>query len=290
MRLTIHDTQEWFDLYSDQRIQDLDKFFSKYLKGEDNDWEQTPPVRVNFLGFNIPSSGYQHFVDLPWKLPDSKKSRLYLTASNQLSTTKPDQERSLVYQADAPSKLTGENGDELHFYFRFSERTILTGPSRLVVHMSAPNHNDLDVYALIRKADKDGNLLVNDNIPLDALGGSGSSEVPPIKPFKYLGPQGMLRASRRDVSDVLSTPYWKTLSNNKVEKVAPGTVVRLENYTWPTGIIFQPGEQLVLQISGHDMTLAELVPLIDSFKNANKGTNIVHFGGQFESYLDIHTL
>ncbi|GAB1216248.1 hypothetical protein ATERTT37_005457 [Aspergillus terreus] len=197
--LTIHDTQEWYDLYSDQRIQDLDKFFSKYLKGDDNGWEQTAPI-------------------------------------------------------------------------------------------TAPDHNDLDVYALIRKADKDGNLLMNNNIPLPALGVSTSSEVPPIKPLRYIGPQGMLRASRRDVCDALSTPYWKTLSNAKVEPVAPGTVLQLENYIWPTGIVFQPGEQLVLQISGHDMTLAELVPLIDSFRNENKGTHIVHLGGQFESYLDIHTL
>lgn len=199
-------------------------------------------------------------------------------------------ESSLFYQADAQSRLTGDNDHELRFFYRFPERTILTGPSRLVVHMSAPNHDDLDVYALIRKADKDGDLLTNNNIPLRALGASSSSEVPPIKPLKYIGPQGMLRASRRDISDVMSTRYWKTLSNAKVEPVAPGTVLQLENYIWPTGIVFQPGEQLVLQVSGHDMTLAELVPLIGSFKNANKGAHTVYLGGQFESYLEIHTL
>lgn len=75
-----------------------------------------------------------------------------------------------------------------------------------------------------------------------------------------------------------------------MEPVAPGTVLQLENYIWPTGIVFQPGEQLVLQVSGHDMTPAELVPLIGSFKNANKGAHTVYLGGQFESYLEIHTL
>ncbi|KAJ5564295.1 hypothetical protein N7513_000537 [Penicillium frequentans] len=288
--LTVHDTQEWFDLYSEQRIGDLDRFFTKYLKGEENGWERTSPVRMNFLGFNIPSSGYRHFPDLPWKLPNAKKARLYLTASNRLSATKPDRENSLFYQADAQSMLTGDNDHEIRFSYRFPERTILTGPSRLVVHISAPDHNDLDIYALIRKANKDGDLLINNNIPLPALGASTPSEVPSIKPLKYIGPQGMLRASRRNVSNSLSTPYWKTLSNAKVEPVAPGTVLQLENYIWPTGIIFQPGEELVLQLSGHDMTLAELVPLIDHFKNANKGMHTVSLGGRFESYLDIHTL
>lgn len=255
-----------------------------------NGWEKTSPVRVSFLGFNIPSDQFRPFPDLPWKLPNTKARRLYLTSENQLSTIKPETASSLVYQADAPSRLIGENEHELHFFFGLSEPTILTGPSRLILHISAPDHNDLDVYAQIRKADKDGNLLQNSNIPLSALGVSSISEVPPIKPLKYLGPQGMLRASRRHIDETLSTPYWKALSNAKVEPVVPGTVVQLENYLWPTGIIFEPGEQLVLKISGHDMNMAELEHLVDSFKNQNKGTHAVHLGGQFESYLDVYTL
>ncbi|KAL1869038.1 hypothetical protein Plec18167_008041 [Paecilomyces lecythidis] len=288
--LTIHDTQEWYDLYSEQRIQDLEKFFARYLKGENNGWEETPSVRVSFLGFNIPSVPYKGFPDLPWRLPNTRSRRLYLTAENKLSVTKPNSASSIVYQADAPSRLTGENDNELHFFFRFSEQTILTGPSRVVIHISAPHNDDLDVYAQIGKADEDGNLLQNNNIPLSALGVSTSSEIPPIKPLKYLGPQGIIRASRRDVSEKLSTPYWKTLSNAKIEPVPPGKAIQLENYIWPTGIIFQPGEQLVLKISGHDMTLAELEVLVDSFKNGNKGTHELHVGGHFDSYLDVYTL
>lgn len=50
--LTIHDTQEWHDLYRPERIQELADFFDRYLKGVENDWEKTPSVRVSLLGFN----------------------------------------------------------------------------------------------------------------------------------------------------------------------------------------------------------------------------------------------
>lgn len=56
-RLTIHDTQEWYDLYSDKRTDDLSQFFDRYLKGLDNGWENTPRVRVSLLGFNLVCDG-----------------------------------------------------------------------------------------------------------------------------------------------------------------------------------------------------------------------------------------
>ena len=57
-RLTIHDTQEWYDLYSDKRIEELSLFFDHYLKGLDNGWESTPHVRVSLLGFNLVSNHF----------------------------------------------------------------------------------------------------------------------------------------------------------------------------------------------------------------------------------------
>lgn len=51
-RLTIHDTQEWYDLYSDKRTEELSLFFDRYLKGLDNGWENTPRVRISLLGYN----------------------------------------------------------------------------------------------------------------------------------------------------------------------------------------------------------------------------------------------
>jgi predicted acyl esterase len=40
--LRIHNTQEWPDYYDERNVEDLRRFFDHYLRGEDNDWEQTP--------------------------------------------------------------------------------------------------------------------------------------------------------------------------------------------------------------------------------------------------------
>ncbi|EKG16239.1 Peptidase S9/S15 [Macrophomina phaseolina MS6] len=50
--LRIHPTQEWYDLYTPEANNDLQKFFDRYLKNIDNDWEKTTPVRVSVLRYN----------------------------------------------------------------------------------------------------------------------------------------------------------------------------------------------------------------------------------------------
>jgi len=49
--LRIHPHQEWYENYHYSSVDDLDRFFSRYLKGEENGWEATPKVRVSLLRF-----------------------------------------------------------------------------------------------------------------------------------------------------------------------------------------------------------------------------------------------
>lgn len=43
--LRIHNGQEWPDYYDEANVEDLRRFFDRYLKDRDNGWETTPPVR-----------------------------------------------------------------------------------------------------------------------------------------------------------------------------------------------------------------------------------------------------
>ena len=47
--LRIHNSQEWPDYYDEANVEDLRRFFDRYLKDEDNGWEQTPRVRYSLL-------------------------------------------------------------------------------------------------------------------------------------------------------------------------------------------------------------------------------------------------
>ena len=47
--LRIHNSQEWPDYYDETNVDDLRRFFDRYLKDDDNGWEQTPRVRYALL-------------------------------------------------------------------------------------------------------------------------------------------------------------------------------------------------------------------------------------------------
>lgn len=49
--LRIHPHQEWYEDYHYSSVDDLDRFFTRYLKGEENGWEATPRVRVSMYRF-----------------------------------------------------------------------------------------------------------------------------------------------------------------------------------------------------------------------------------------------
>lgn len=229
---------------------------------------------------------------LPWLQSESKSLRLHLNADQSLTETKPSGAEAAVleYQADAPAMNRDDDEGELLFTHTFNERTIVVGPSTLTVHLSAEKQNDLDVYVMLRKADANGVLLQNINQPLLDLGVSTADEVPSVAVLKYLGPQGVLRASKRAVDPELSSSWWRTLSHEKGKEVPMGSIVKLQIDLWPSGMIFEKGEKLVLKINGHDMRLVDFEMLQGSFQVANEGKHFVRLGGEMENYLDLHVL
>lgn len=52
VRLRVHTSQEWHDLYQTSTSDELQKFFDCYLKDIENGWEQTPKARVSLLTFD----------------------------------------------------------------------------------------------------------------------------------------------------------------------------------------------------------------------------------------------
>lgn len=176
---------------------------------------------------------------------------------------------------------------ELRFTWTFQEKSYMLGCPRASIYVSSKDHDDLDVFIQLRKADKSGNILQNVHVPLSELGVRSQDEVPTLTISKYLGPPGMVRASRRETSPEISQPHYQRLSLRKENKVTPGAIVKLDIPTWPSGIIFEPNEQLILKISGHPMVPAEFPQLRGSYIPENKGQHIVYFGGEQVSYVDI---
>jgi predicted acyl esterase len=153
--------------------------------------------------------------------------------------------------------------------------------------MSCDDYDDMDVFVQLRKASANGTLLQNINIPLQDLQ-MKVEEVETVNSLKYLGPTGVLRASHRAVDERKSkVPNWPFHPHTQESRVPLGKVIKLEIGLWPTGIIFESGEKLVLKIAGHQMTLAEFVPLRGQFQANNKGRHHVHVGPEHPSHIII---
>ncbi|KAH8812582.1 Alpha/Beta hydrolase protein [Xylogone sp. PMI_703] len=285
--LRVHGTQEWHDLYQKESIDDLQLFLDRYTKGVDNGWEKTPSVRVSMLQFNKDPIPNQVFPD--WPVPNTKYTTFYLDSSNTLSEAKPESESTLSYQSDAPALQVDADGEELKFSYTFTKKSYLVGYPKAILSMSTPDHNDLDVFVQLRKASPTGEILRNCNIPLKDLGVSSAEEVTPVNTNFYLGPNGVLRASRRAIDEERSKPYWALHKHTKETEalVSPGEVVEMDIGMWPSAIVFEPGEKLVLKVAGHSMVLAEFEPLRGRFVTGNKGRHTLHMGGRFESRVVI---
>jgi hypothetical protein len=53
---------------------------------------------------------------------------------------------------------------------------------------------------------------------------------------------------------------------------------------WPTGLVFNAEEGLLLYVSGHYMTLPEFETM-PPYENYNRGEHIIHVGGDYDSSL-----
>ncbi|KAF7552155.1 hypothetical protein G7Z17_g4501 [Cylindrodendrum hubeiense] len=278
--LRIHARQEWSDLYSPESVEDLSKFFDYYLKGINNDWTKTVPVRASILGFNKASS--DEF--------GSITQVLYYQRNEKLSESPITENGSESYNAEFVPKQPEGDEEEIIFRYKFLKPTWLHGYSHLVLHVANDSHDDIDVFVQIKKLDSSGKQLVNMNVPLDKLipPANDVSEVHNSCFLKYTGPTGSLRASHA-ISKVTPKPGnltgdWPEYTHETRKPIPAGTITRLEIPIWPTAINFDAGESLAVKVSGHYMSYMEFDVLYGT-SHKNKGRHTVHFGGKYDSHL-----
>lgn len=291
-RLRIHATQEWYDLYQKSSNDDLQKFFDRYLYSKPNDWEKTPRVRHSLLGFNGPSVVNRAEASYP---PTYVQHRTFHLSGQRASLVdeREAHDESTSLQSTCSYQSDSWDDDGAHFVHKFTTYTELIGFSQLKVYMSCADTDDMDVYVILRKLDATGKPLMHVNVPLESLSsGTTDADVPDLNIFKYLGPNGKLRASHRATShdptltrdqSMMLAPALAWHPHDEEDKITPGEIVCLEIPLWPSGIIFQPGESIRLEIKGHEVTLPEFPALVRAAKNINKGRHVIYTGPEYPS-------
>lgn len=295
--LRVHNTNEWFDYYTPENVEDLRRFFDHYLKGIDNGWEQTPRVRLSVLnpgGTDIVGRAEEEF-----PLARTVYRKLYLSASDSTLVTELPGEQSISeYSSDSVCH-------EVTYGYRMEKPTEITGYMKLHLWVSAPDHDDMDLAVRVEKLSRDGKPL-------------------PDRVGNLIAATGVLRVSMRQLDEARTTesePYYTFTTEQKLK---PGEIVPVEIEIWPMGLYFEegeilqltvgayrpvkaiipfgsasisvpkegftymPGEEIEMITVGGDATqCADPSEVVDSPATHNVGRHRIYTGGEYDSYLYI---
>jgi predicted acyl esterase len=277
--------QEWYDLWAVQEsIDELASFFDHYLKGEKNEWTNTPRVRMASLAYGDKEPIYPIIED-DFPIPRTDYHTLYLGAQNDLHCTAPTQSSIVSYNSTSGTNPVSHAA----FTMRFDAPSRLMGLPKAVLYMSCPDFNDMVVYVLIRKLDAQGKPMIAINIPWAAAPYDKVADIPDSdysNLMVYYGPTGVLRASHRKIEATRSIhPQYPFHTHDEVQKVAPGEVVKLEIGIWAIGIDFEEGESLSVQVSGEYPLVNEFGTKKMEIEDRNGGVHNVHVGGEYASHV-----
>ena len=93
--LRCHRDFEWPDAYNNKNLQELERFFDRYLKEENNGWELTPTVRIEVQ--DTGEFNYQETrPETSFPLKRTKYEKLYLDASDMSMKAEPVAEKACV--------------------------------------------------------------------------------------------------------------------------------------------------------------------------------------------------
>ncbi len=254
--LRVHRDFEWPDAVMPEHLEDLRRFFDRYLKDIHNGWEMTPRVRIDVM--DARDVDYQ--IERPeaeFPLARTQYQKLYLDSGGRLSREPVPAEASVNYDAAA---------GEASFSITFNTETEITGYLKLRLWIEAQGSNDADLFIAIQKLDQSGNFL-----PTLVLN------------EPYPGTPGLMRLSHRELDEKLSTPDHPVHTHRREELLRPGEIVPVDIEIYPTSRIWHAGEQLRVLVSGHYVREGWFEPF--EWELRNRGSHVIHMGGRYDSYL-----
>ena len=223
--LEVHCGPHWGEFYTEYGLALMKRFFARYLKGEENGWDETPPV---LLWIRHADGSHRLRAEREWPIARTRWTRLYLDpATCSLGEGPPADGGSVEYEA---------LGEGVTFLGPpLAEEVEITGPLALRLFISSSTR-DADLFVALRAFDP--NLRE-------------------VTFYDYLDPHtplslGWLRASHRRLNPELSRE-WRPYHSHQVEEpLEPGQVYEVEVELWPTCVVLPRGYRLALTIRGRD--------------------------------------
>jgi predicted acyl esterase len=222
--LEIHGDAHWVDFYTDRGVALQKRFFSHFLKGDDNGWDQVPRI---MLRIRDADGTFTDRAENEWPLSRTDWTPYRLTQDLRLDPSEPVESGSIEYAA---------SGDGLTFVSsRFDAETEVTGPLAARLFISSDT-DDADLFLIVRLFDQ------ND----DEVTFMGALD--PNTPIAH----GWLRASHRALDPNKSVTHRPYHTHDRLDPLVPGEVYQLDVEIWPTSIVIPTGYRLGLTIRGND--------------------------------------
>jgi predicted acyl esterase len=261
--LEIHSGDHITPFYSTEGRLFQKRFLDQWLLGVDTGILREPRVK---LAIRRGGDRYIWRYENEWPIARTEWTPLYLDASTGgLSLQRPQSASKTYFSAEAAGH---KDSRAVFTTVPFERETEFTGPIALKVFASS-TADDMDLFVMVRRIDAGGREIM--------FPGQSS----PAIPAAY----GWLRASHRKLDTTRSLPYRPYHSHDELQKVTPGEIIPLEIEVWPTSVVFEPGERLLLEIASEDDPHIEPFVHTHPGDRIRKGTTSIHTGGGCDSFL-----
>lgn len=244
--LEVHGDSHWSMFYTNYGLDLQKRFFDRFLKGEDNGWEEGPKVRLNI---RYPGEKFVYREENEWPLARTKWTPFYLDLENRELVQEPRPE---------PGAVTYETmGEGVDFWLAPKDEDLeITGPMAAKLFISSETE-DADLFLVVRLFDPEG----------DEVTFMGSTD--PNTPIA----NGWLRASHRALDPEKSLPYRPFHPHDRVEPLTPGEVYECDVEIITSCIVVPAGYRLCLSVRGKDYEYkGELSEFAKKFHYATRGT------------------
>ena len=287
-KLRIHTGSHIHPFYREEARQDQIRFFDYWLKGIDSGVMDEPPIK---LAIRRGADKFEWRHEQEWPLARTQWTRLYFDLTSP-SANAPENLASLLrenpkvsasrnYMASSigtmgsnsasSSQVMGGGGIRPDMGIALltpplEEDLEITGPLAASFWVSSSSE-DMDLFLTLRNFDADGNEVMET--------GQQGSPVPVAK--------GWLRVSHRELDPELSLPYRPYHKHSRRLYLKPDEIVKVDVEIWPTSMVFKKGHRIRLDVQPRDGIGSQ--GYMHYHADYNTGTNTIHAGGEYESYL-----
>jgi putative CocE/NonD family hydrolase len=287
-KLRMHTGSHVHAFYTEEGKQDQIRFFDYWLKGVDNGVMDEPPVKLAIRkGGDVIEWRNEHewplartqwtkfYFDLAPQANDAAGHMASLVAENPAKATS----RSYVCShlgtmgstSAASSQVMGGGGIRPNMGVSLETPPLprdmeVTGPLAATFWVSS-EAEDMDLFLTLRHFDADGSEVLET--------GQQGAPVPVAK--------GWLRVSHRELDETLTLPHRPFHKHTRRLYLKPGEIVKVDVEIWPTSMVFKKGHRIRLDVQPRDGVGSQ--GYMHYHADYNTGTNTIHAGGSYESYL-----